>query len=115
MNKLNILLKVVSIIYIILGVILGIFLLILSVGVKGPYIILVLLAIILSIAAGLVGLKGNMNIRKVFAIILLASACWSCVNNLIEGAIVPAINNLILPILYAVGVYKQFRNTNLTE
>jgi len=115
MDKPNILLKVVSIIYIIFDVIAGVFFFILSIGYAVSFMPLVVLGVALGIVAGVAGLKAKIRLCKVLAIVLLTDAVISCVMNLMTGNIVSAIFNLVLPVLYSVGVYKQTQSVDLPE
>ncbi len=115
MDKPNILLKVVSIIYIVIDIIVGIAFFIISIGYKVSFMPLVVLGTALGIVAGIAGLKAKMPLCKVIAIVLLTSAVLSCVKNLMVGAIGTAICNLLLPILYSVGVYKQSRSVEIQD
>ena len=126
--KPNTLLKVISIVYIIvsaLGILLGLLVAVLGgavlgaaseslgvgLAVGGSLGVLLLAGSALSLAAGIVGVKGKFRGAKVLGIIILVLGVIGSVSSLfttldLKSAIVPALLELILPVLYVIGAFK---------
>lgn len=133
MNKPNTLWKVVSILYIIFETISAVVIILgfigagaligavagnveAGVGIAALLSIFGLVSVALGIAAGVIGLKANVNAGKIFAIILVALAVIVLINSVVQGeGVVSAIIDLILPILYALGVNKQIKDNGSAE
>lgn len=133
MNKPNTLWKVVSILYIVFEAIAGVMIIVgflgagallgavggnvgVGVGIAAVAIVFSLLGVAFGIAAGIVGLKGNVKAGKVFAIILIVLAVISLISNISQGqSIVSSLIGVILPVLYGVGVYKQLQETGSAQ
>lgn len=133
MNKPNTLWKVVSILYIIFETISAVVIILgfigagaligavagnveAGVGIAALLSIFGLVSVALGIAAGVIGLKANVNAGKIFAIILVALAVIVLISSVVQGEnIASPIIGLIFPILYALGVNKQIKDNGSAE